>query len=164
MLNITTGSSTRRNSLFKDIDPRNGQRIGESTLKVNVKPILQLVTTSNTAELREPLTPSPRIPKEETPVVKATNRDDDIKLVKYDDIDHIDGPFYFHIWNNDDTLAITTENVTLRNTEDYMVMILRFPLATKGDYYPTPSAFIDVGFKSSLLVESYDHLVDIGLA
>lgn len=91
------------------------------------------------------------------------SRAEDNILLSYYDIDHVKGRLFLHVWPDDKLMAFTKTDEIFNETEDYFVMILRFPFAAKGSYFATPSAFIDAGFADMELVEKYERLVELDL-
>ena len=84
-------------------------------------------------------------------------------LLTYEEINHHKGRLFFHIWGNENVVAVTNKDVTFNTTEDCMVMILRFPFSSKGQYFATATSFIDAGFSTFDYVEHLDDLVDLKL-
>lgn len=94
-----------------------------------------------------------------------TELDDEMKvdLLKYNDINHTDSRLYIHVWSQERAMAVTDHDVMLNDTDDYMVMIMRFPFSSKGQYFATATSFIDAGMSDLEYVESYDRLVELDL-
>lgn len=175
-LSISTVGN-RRGRLFTDLN--NNLLKHQMQVIETDKTRLRLVTNEDTASveqdipkepvLREPVAPVfiKEVKTKETAIKenKTTNKQTkkEIELLTYEQVDHEDGPLYFHVWADDGSLAITRDNVCLRDLEDYMVMIMKFPYSAKGSYFPTATSFIDSGFNDMEFIETYGRLQELDL-
>ena len=136
---------------------------------------IPLATSKETSIKETPIAKKEEIPSTHTPVeipvvtIVPRNKEQeqvakkDNILLSYDDINHHKGRLFFHIWIDEKVLAVTSKDVTFNTTEDYMVMILRFPFSSKSQYFATATSFIDAGLADMSYVDTLEELSEMEL-